>query len=269
MARVILEIATFPYDKELLQSKTMWPWFYKDKVYRNRLKKYIDTIITYSVDKEIYGIPTISIMNGIDVDRIKPKIIHDDSIDKINLIAVAQFQPSHGYERLLQGIEQYYSNGGTRSVQLHMVGNGGEVEGYKKLVHKLQLEDIVIFHGALFGQDLDIMYNYCDIGMAAMGFYKRGINRSSELKVREYLAKGLPVACGAPSDVFTNNRKQFCIEYPNDATAIDVEKMIKWYDELVDQYDDKRSLSKKIREFAYNAVDIRSTMKPVIDYLNE
>ena len=40
--KILFEVPTYPYDKELLQNKTMWPWYFKDKVYIGQLKKIVD-----------------------------------------------------------------------------------------------------------------------------------------------------------------------------------------------------------------------------------
>lgn len=266
-ADIVLEIPTYPYDKELLKNTTMWPWFFKDKFYSRFLKKYVDRIVTYSSDEDIFNIPTIKIINGIDTDRIAP-ISTDTSDGKvIKIIAVAQFQPSHGYERFINGLKNYYNDGGVREIELHMVGEGSEKAFYEKLVVESNLENRVFFYGIITGDKLDEVYEDKDIGLAGMGLYKRGITKSSALKVREYLAKGLPVVTGVPNDAFSNGGDEFCMEYPNEPGDIDINCMIQWYDALIEEYSDKSQLVRKIRDFAIDAVDIRSTMRPVVSYL--
>lgn len=69
-AKIMVEIPTYPYKQELLHSITMFPFYFKDVFYRKRLKKCVDRIVTLTNDRQIYGIPTICIMNGIIVDDI-------------------------------------------------------------------------------------------------------------------------------------------------------------------------------------------------------
>ncbi len=64
-AKVVFELPTYPYDRELFQNGTMWPWFFKDRHYRKQLKKYVDRLVTFSEDDYIWGIKTIRIINGI------------------------------------------------------------------------------------------------------------------------------------------------------------------------------------------------------------
>ena len=69
-AKIMIEIATFPYKQELLHNITMLPFYFKDIFYRRRLKRCVDRIVTFTDDRSIYEIPTIHIMNGIIVDDI-------------------------------------------------------------------------------------------------------------------------------------------------------------------------------------------------------
>ena len=69
--KIILEIPTYPYDKELSSMGVMGRIkLLQDKYYRNQLKNYADKIVTYSEDKNIYGISCINISNGIDLEEI-------------------------------------------------------------------------------------------------------------------------------------------------------------------------------------------------------
>jgi len=67
-AKILYEIPTLLGDYELLQHKTMWPWFFKEKWNKRYLRKSIDRIVTFSGEDIIYGIPTIKTVNGIDMD---------------------------------------------------------------------------------------------------------------------------------------------------------------------------------------------------------
>ena len=69
-SKILIEIPTYPFGRELLSSPTMWPWYFKDKLYKGKANRYINRVVTYSDDETIYDIPTIRIMNGVDVNRI-------------------------------------------------------------------------------------------------------------------------------------------------------------------------------------------------------
>ena len=268
-SRIVMEVPTYPYQLELLQSKEMWPWFFKDLYWRQKLSNYIDKVSTFSNDNTLFGIETIRIHNGIDVKSISLREDRSNQGDfcknTINLLAVAQFQKSHGYERVIYGIHEYYKQNQDYPVILHMVGEGNENKYYRSIVEKLGLEDCVIFYGAKDGEELEDIYSKADIGLSSFGGYKRKLYISSALKVREYLAHGLPVASGMIEDAF-NDDTEFLMQYPNDKSTIDIGRIVEFYRLLIQKHG-KSELKQVIREYAQNTVDVNITMKPGIEYL--
>ena len=63
----------------------------------------------------------------------------------INLFTVGNFQKSHGYERVIKGLKQYNEEEHEVEFLFHMVGEGTELNYYKKLVQKLGLTDSIFF----------------------------------------------------------------------------------------------------------------------------
>lgn len=268
-SKVIMEIPTYPYSRELLQSSTMWPWYFKDIAHRNQISKYVDRIVTFSEDDLIYGIPAIRVKNGIIVDRIQPifRDKYDDS--EMHLLAVAQFQKSHGYERIIEGLNTYYKTEHSPKVILDMVGYGDELPHYRKLVTNYKLEDVVIFHGYKSGDELNDIYATADVALGVFGAYKRKITKSSALKIREYLVYGLPVVSGCREDVFDSGTSvDFYKEYENDDSEINIKEVVDFYNKLKKKYT-RLELSKKIHEYAKKTVDMNITMRDVIEYILE
>ncbi len=265
----LLEIPTYPYVKEYLQSKTMWPWYFKEKLHKKCLAAYIDRIVTVSdCGSYIWGIKTIVAQNGVDVESIVPisEKIGDD-VGSLRIIAVAQFQPSHGYERVIDGLYDYYSKGGEKRIELHMVGEGSECNRYKKMTKRLGLNGFVFFHGMLDGNELENCYKDKDIGLGEFGLYKRGLYESGSLKVREYLARGLPVVSGTHNTAFDKGGDNYYYEFPNEAGKIDFNMIVNWYNNLISKYHSRINLANEIRDFSKEHVDISVAMKPIVDYL--
>ena len=265
-SKVVLEIPTHPYGSELLKNKEMWPFFFKDIIWRKNAVKYVDRIVTFSEDDYIWGIPTIKSQNGIVVDDITPITETDDHNEVIRMIAVAMMQPYHGFERLIKGLYIYYKSGRKRHVKLKMVGYGPELENYQNLVKELGLADKIVFTGKLSGDELDLAYDGCDLAIGSMGGYKIGIDCFSSIKLGEYLAKGLPVITGARTLVFDKYGSDYNLNFPNDSSEIDVDKIVAFYDSLY--CGKKKSLvHREIREFAKNTIDVHTTMSGVLEYL--
>ena len=99
--------------------------------------------ILYTNDEsKIWGIPYLSISNGIDVEAVRP--VHHIDSSNINLLCVSTCEKWHGYDRLLNGLVDYYNNStlkNKKKVIVHVVGDGSELEWYKKIVTDGKIQD--------------------------------------------------------------------------------------------------------------------------------
>lgn len=257
--KVIMEIPTYPYESEFIGIKGKILLYY-DRKYRNKLSKYLDRIATYSSDDEIFGKKTIKIINGIDCSKIKIK--SRKSCESLNLLMVAQFSKWHAVDRLLEGLKLY---DGKKSVILHLVGNGRVIEDAKNYVKQHMLEDQVIFYGSLFGDELDSVYQKCDIGVCSLGNHRHNIFLSSELKSREYLAKGLPIVASTKIDVIEEDWP-YCLYVPEDDSPVNIQNIVNFVDKVY-KIKPRQEVIYDIRKYAEQNCDISKTMKPVIDYI--
>lgn len=267
-AKILMEIPTYPYDKELFSGIKNLPMYFGEVFYRNRLHKYVDRIVIFSEDTEIFGIPTIGIQNGIHIEDNPVRPAKTDT-SEIHLIAVAAFQRAHGYERIIRGLDEYYKSGGTRNIILDFVGYGKESEQYIQLIQDLGLQEHIVFWGAHYGETLNQIYAQADIGMAPFGFYKHGIEISSALKVREYIARGLPVIAGSKQDIFTEETFPYYLEFPNDDSVVNMERIVDFYDRVYHSGETYSQVIHSIRDYAEGNISWRSTLSPVIEYLAE
>lgn len=168
-AIILLEVPTYPYDKQYLTSKTMWPWYFKDRFNRRRLSRYIDRIVTVDDSEFIFGVPTVKISNGIDVSAVRQITCDNDDPNMIRIIIVAMMQPYHGYERLISGLASYYRKDGNRDIEIRMVGYGSELKKYKNLAQQYHLDNRIRFLGKLEGDELDDAYEGCDLAVGSLG----------------------------------------------------------------------------------------------------
>lgn len=264
---VILEIATYPYDKEFSVGWDRKVALWLDKLYRNRMKKYVDRVVTFSNDHQIFGIPTIKIVNGVDFDKIKIRNIQPKN-DTINLIAVASMSRWHGYDRFLNGLGEYYRLGGKRKVVFHLVGNGEEIPVYKNIVSKYHLDDNVVFYGAKSGEELDDIYDKCSMAVASLALHRLNVFLASTLKTREYAAKGLPILTSSEIDIFPSNECSFICKFSEDEQDIDILQVISFYDSLYNK-SSEREISEQIRNYARKICDMDVAMKKVLTFIQE
>ena len=170
--RIIVEIPTYPYDKEMIKPVKNIPFYIKDIVMRPFLHNYVNYISYQGKEKKLFKIPTVLIKNGYDFDKIN---FLNTNVEKksFDICCTAMFMFWHGYERIINSLYNYYRNKYTQEIKLHFVGEGPELKHYKNLVIEKKLEKYVIFHGLKAQSELPMIYNYCDIGADVFGGYKK------------------------------------------------------------------------------------------------
>ncbi len=261
--KIILEVPSYPYDLEYMNVSLLAKLKHSiEKIYRVKMKGYVDRIITFSEDKEIFGIKTISINNGISLEDIS--IIEKDEKkdkNKINFIGVAGVSFWHGFDRMLLAMVEYYKRNPKKEVIFHIVGDGDKkvIDLLKKIVKDNNLEKYVIFYGYKSGKELDEIYNKADIAVGCLGIFRKKIYKSCTLKVREYCAKGLPFIMGEED---TCIKEVFMYKIINDETIFDIEEIIEWYNNL-------KVSAEEIREYTKNNLTWDIQMKKVVDYILE
>ena len=243
--KCVTEIPTFPYDGEFEHSTYLSGSvnFKIDKLFRNRLYSYMDGVVTFSDEEVIFGQRTIRISNGVDFDSIP---LHNPSpnvlSDNLHLIGVAEVHPWHGFDRLIAGIGEYQ---GKVNVYFHIVG--GIHPDYKKnvllpIIQKYQIEQKIFFHGALFGEQLDDVFNQCQFAIGSLARHRSGITAIKTLKNREYATRGIPFIYSEQDSDFDN--QPYVIKAPADDTPIDISDIIDFmYKFDIDPYRIRQSVN--------------------------
>jgi glycosyltransferase involved in cell wall biosynthesis len=262
---ILLEVPTYPYDSEMIARPKDIPLLAKDRRYRQELSKYVDRVVTFCDQREIFGIPTIVATNGIDVDSVRVKHQEPKELGRIDLIAVATMIRQHGYDRVLRGMADYYGSAQRYRVKLHLVGDGPELRRYRAITRRNGLGDHVVFHGSQSGEALDHLYDYCDMGLVAFGMHRVGVDRVSALKSREYLARGIPMVGGCPIDIFEGIDFPYYLEFPNDDSKVPIPEVVRFYEETAQVAAD--TVTTAMRQHAYASCDMPIAMAPVIEYL--
>ena len=263
-AKIVIEIPTYPYHKEGVTSMKGKLISFIDKLYSGKLYHYVDRICTYSSDNEIFGIRTIRTINGIDFSRFVPDTTL--SKERVDLIAVSSMYKVHGYDRLIEGIYNYYKNGGKRTIHLHIVGKGEVDNEYKKLVLERQMQNHVSFYGMKYGDDLMKIYAGKLMGVNSLAINRKDLSQESTLKTKEYAAKGLPILSSSYVDAFSKDGNvKYVYSIPPDETPVDVVSLIEFIDSL---YKDKsvEELRNDIRLDGKRTCDMVNTLKPIIDF---
>lgn len=269
--KIIMEIPTYPYDKEMLQYLRNFPAYLKDKVIReSHLERYIDAIAVLTPEDKVFGVKAIQIRNGFDFSNLRIREIRKDD-EKINIVMCASMERAHGYERIITGLYKYYENGGMRNIILHFIGDGLELPYYRSLIHKYNLENKAIFYGMKDKNEIEKIYDKCDLGVSVLGGYKKGIEYHATLKTREYFAAGLPFIGAGSHDVSDYDEfREYVLSFSNDPTPIDMTKVVAFYDKLYGKknYNEITEMAAQIRNMAEKRLNMRSAMQSVSDFIN-
>lgn len=219
--------------------------------------KFIDLIVTFSEHKKIYGIPAIQIENFVDVDSIPISLKKDNSTD-IRLIGVAMMTQSHGFDRVIRGLYNYYLDGSHKTkVYFDIVGDGAPKREWEEMVQKLHLTNFVFFHGLKGGEELDALFNKADIGVASLAIFRKRCNKASELKIREYCARGIPFIYSAFEPILADTG--FCLRVPHDDSFIDINLVLEFYNEIIN-----KDCKQEMRHFAEQFCTCKSQFEKVI-----
>lgn len=251
----VLEFPSVPYDD------VCTTWRLNEDIYcREHLHKYVNYCTTYSEIDEVFGIPCTVLVNGVDIKEHKEKKYRKKD-GTIALLAVACFAKWHGYERVIEGMHNYYANGGQENIIFNLVGDGDQIVYYKKLVDRYNLDGRVCFYGQLSGDKLDALYDNSDIAVGVLGMYKIGVESAAPIKTGEYCARGIPFIYGY-KDIAIDKNCYFTCRVSGDATPIDLKRVIEFYNRMYDG----RDFIHDMRQYTLSHLTWDNVLKPVNDY---
>lgn len=228
--RVILELPTYPYDRErLISRKGILPYLLLpvDQICRRRLRSRVDLIAAFCEEKRIFGVPVVTVCNAADLAHIRPRkaAFHQK---ELHLLALAKMDLWHGYDRLIEGMRLYYAQNPEFKVFLHLAGSGDCLTDWFGLVQKYRLGSYVVFHGECYGRELDELFDQCDLGVTALAVYRKGLDCASTLKVSEYCARGLPFLYGC-RELGIEDGVPFAMRLPNNGEPVDIAEVAAFY----------------------------------------
>lgn len=243
----LLEIPTYPYDQEYQNLGYLTKFALSiEKLYRTKFKNCVTRIITLSQHNVIFGVPTIQISNGIDTDKISI-IKGRPPEDEIHLIAVTSAGYWHGYDRVIEGLHNYYKEHKPlrKKVIFHVIGGTLESEfsDFREQIEKYNLWDFILFHGKRSSEQLDTFFDKAHMGVGTLAAHRKGLRCIRSLKHREYCARGIPFFYSGTDPDFEG--KDFIYKVPSSEDPINIA-------EIVNFIEQRKFDPRAIREFALN-----------------
>ena len=256
----VTEIPTYPYDQEFATFSFKVRMGLKvDQLFRNRLAREMAAMVTFSDAEQIFGQRTIRISNGVDFDSIplhqpsSPTLLSQktastnetqEHLSPLHLIGVAEVHIWHGFDRVMSGIGAYKGN---REVYFHVVGGvhpNHMSSIIAPIIQKYGLQDRIIFHGTLFGDELTKVFNQCQFAIGSLGRHRSGITVIKTLKNREYATRGIPFIYSEQDSDF--DHQPYVLKAPADESPVDIQRIIDFMDGFTMKPEEIRSTVKHL-----------------------
>lgn len=248
----IVEAHVFPY--RIWKNVELWPTYILDILYTPIVKHKIDMVSIMGKCEKPWGIKSVQIDNGIDLDKYpKQKKIKSP---QIRLISVSNEHNGHAYYKVINGLANYYKNGGKEDIVINFVGE--YMDSTKKLIQENGLENRIKFWGKMCGNELDDVFNKSDLGLGA--FSHRKNDTGSCIKTKEYFARGIPFINGWKELAFDDSYP-YVLRFDTSDETIDFFKVVEFYHKL----EENSSVGETMRSFAEQNYTWISQMKKVFE----
>lgn len=229
-AKILIEIPTYPIKGEFDSDK--WHRKIIRKILENNMKKgasFVDLFLLLGEKADSYlGRPAINIENGVDINTFNEKKHLEDS-DSINMVFIGKVARWHGIDRIINGMHNYYREvpKPSREVFFHVIGNDadGTLKSCRELVERYKLGKYISFEGPKYGVEADIFFNISHVAIASLGDHRRKVNNISLLKIKEYMARGIPFVYSM-DDNMINENWNFCIKIPKDESPVNINEVV-------------------------------------------
>jgi glycosyltransferase involved in cell wall biosynthesis len=259
---LVYEIPTYPFLMEILKSGSVLHYvlelFFSSRMYS--LVDHFFLITDTASERKIPFKNWTRISNGISVDRIQARSAMRPIHDGLHLLGLANVAFWHGYDRVIKGLSDYYSNTKNKfPIFFHIAGEGPVLYSLKQMALVLGVEKYVIFHGPVYGEELDNLFNSCHVAVASLGLHRIGIHAGSVLKAREYCARGIPFFMGMKDPDFEEELR-FIYYVPQDDSAIKIEDIVHFSFSMMEN---SEAVIKEMRAYAELHLDWKKTMKKV------
>lgn len=191
--------------------------------------------------------------NGIDVSQVKVRqTIPSWPCNTLVMIGVGSLAEWHGFDRVIKSMADYLNKYENPSIKptFIIVGDGDARQDLERLARDLGLKEYVKFVGYKTGSELDVFFDKAHIAVASLGLYRKNLEMASDLKSREYAARGMPFLKSG-YDFDFDPAPNFVFEVENNANPISLEDLIEWYNEMSQE----ATNFAKIRNFAEDNLD--------------
>lgn len=219
-----------------------------------------DEIRDYELARAGTRKPSCTMANGVDVERIPFTGFAPFDGRELHLVIVASDYDHvwHGVDRLIAALEAHR---GLPKVVLHVVGRESSVAPGTAVQHPAAT---VHHHGELQGEALDAVLRKATLAVGTLALFRKGLVQACALKVREYVARGLPFLY-AYEDVDLSPTLPFALRLPAKEGAISIPEIVAF----AERVSRTPELAGEMRDFASRVLDWRVKMRGLHEFARE
>jgi len=210
--KVISEVNTKELDEYRLLAKNSLKLKLKFIYYRYTRHLFYNHLSSiFCVTNEIakglrqYKLPTFVTPNSIPLKNYKIEIPEENKIPKIFFIGTTGM-PWQGFDIIIKLAILTLGK-----LEFHLVGNNELDDG--------TLPQNVVSYGFLDKKDYVAILNKCDVGLGTMALHRKGLKEACPLKIREYLAYGLPIILPYDDTAFLEDNPIWALKLPSEEGA--------------------------------------------------
>jgi glycosyltransferase involved in cell wall biosynthesis len=206
------------------------------------------------------NIPSHTMTNGIDVGSYPLKNTVSPGRDSLRLLYVgSHIAHWQGLDRILEGIAAY---DGKARIELHVAGSMNA--STRQLIEKLGIKHHIHAHGYVEGTALDRLFDDCDIAVGTLGMHRKNLTFGSTLKVREYMARGIPFILSYTDEDLTPDLP-YVFKAPADDSPIDMDQIHQFTTQLYRSHG--KTLSADMHAYALKHMDYQMKIIKLLDFI--
>lgn len=257
-SKIYLEIPSYPivYSKNNINNMLYCIF---DTIHKRRLKEYVFRCVSIGENtKSIFGIKNVNIPNGICIDSF-PKWKYRGEKNLIKIISVSNMFYPHGYDRLVHGLANYYSEKlkDDPEIYLYMVGEGPEKKHLEKMSIDYGISEFIKFCGKMSGKPLDELFNSCNMACGPLAIHRKGTIIASPLKTKEYFARGIPFIY-AYEEISLSTHYPYALRLIADENAINFKHVVDFYNSYINRINE---VTEDMRTFAEGMFSLNNILK--------
>jgi hypothetical protein len=237
--------------------------FYNEKFLQARFARFADLIVGVTHElSDYYGslnpaAVRYTLSNGIEPERFpsrNPPAYDGSGIMCLFLSGSVNYW--HGLDRFLNGLKQYKGN---KKIHLTVAGLAHqEYRSYRYANKNVSVD----FTESADGEELNSLFNTHHIGIGSLALHRMGLKEASVLKVREYIARGIPFILGYNDTDLMNapEFRSYYIKVPADESSVNIEELLRFADSVLKD----EHYSAKMRAIGAPLVDYKPKIRGLV-----